>query len=248
MKLWPLFLRELQSLWVTPLAWVLLVSFLFLQGGIFYTVTLHFSQMSDVAPDASPLAAYYGQSSLLLTFTLLLLCPALTMRTLAEERKTGSIELLLSAPIGSSAIVLAKYLATLATFCMIWLPTLLYPAMLREAMHVDWQVVAVSYAGIAMVGASYLALGVLASALAKSQLVALLLTLSIQFGLFVLGIGEYVFDPGFLRDLSAHLSLTTLLDETAVGLVDSRRLVLHGSVTAWALFVAIQLVESWREE
>ncbi|HSC86986.1 MAG TPA: ABC transporter permease [Polyangiaceae bacterium] len=248
MRVWTLFVRELRSLWVTPLAWVLLSSFLLLQGGIFYTVTLHFSQMTDLSPEASPLAAYFGQSSLLLTFTLLLLCPALTMRTLAEERKTGSVELLLAAPIGSLEIVLGKYLATLVTFGLIWSPTLLYSVMLRTALHVDWQVIAVGYLGIGLIGSSYLALGVLTSAMAKSQLIALLLAMLVQFGLFVLGIGEYVFDPGPLRDLSAHLSLTTLLEETAVGLIDTRRLVLHGSVTVWALYVASQLVDSWRHE
>lgn len=242
------FSRELRGLWVTPLAWVLLGTFLLLQGGIFYTITLHFSQMGELAVEGGPLSAYFGQNSLLLAITLLLLCPALTMRTLAEERKTGSIELLLSAPVTSSGIVLGKYAATWVTYALMWAPTLLYAVMLRTTGTVDPAVVATSYLGILLVGASYLSLGLLMSALSKSQLVALLLAIAVQFGLFVLGMGEYILDPGPLRDLSAHVSLTTLLEETSKGLVDSRRLVLHGSVVAWALFVTVRLVESWRSE
>ncbi len=248
MRVWVLFVRELRSLWVTPLAWVLLTSFLLLQGGIFYTVTLHFAQMADGSSEAGPLSAYFGQNSLLLAITLLLLCPALTMRTLAEERKTGSIELLLAAPVSSTDIVLGKYLASLLTYALMWTPTVLYAVVLRTVSEVDWHVIASSYLGIALVGASYLALGILCSALGKSQLIALLLSTLVQFGLFVLGIGEYILDPGPLRDLSAHLSLTTLLEETAKGLIDTRRLVLHGSVSVWALFVTSRLVESWRAE
>lgn len=241
-------LRELLGLWVTPLAWVLLTSFLLLQGGIFYTITLHFASMMDAGLEGDPLSAYFGQNSLLLSITLLLLCPALTMRTLAEEQKTGRIELLLSAPVTSTEIVLGKYLATLLTYVGMWAPTLLYVVILRTATDIDWHVVGSSYLGLFLVGSSYLALGLLASALTKSQLIALLLSILVQFGLFVLGIGEYVLDPGPLRDLSAHLSLTTLLEEMSKGIIDTRRLILHGSVTLWALFVTTRVVESWRVE
>ena len=113
---------------------------------------------------------------------------------------------------------------------------------------VDWHVVATSYLGIALVGASYLGIGIVASALAKSQLIALLLSIAVQFGLFILGIGEYILDPGPLRELSAHLSLSTLLEETSKGLIDTRRIVFHVSLTLWSLFVATRLVEAWRDD
>ncbi len=238
--------RELRSLWVSPLAWVLLCSFLLLQGGIFYSITLHFSRMEQASAQSGPLNAYFGQQSLLMSFTLLLLCPSLTMRSLAEERRSGSIDLLLSAPITSGAIVVGKFLAIFVTYCLIWSPTVLYALLLRDTGSVHTPTLIVSYLGVALLGASYLSIGVLMSALAKSQLIALLLTTSSLFGLFVLAIGEYIFDAGILRDLSAYLSITHLLEETAKGIVDSRRLVLHGSITLWCLFVSTRLVESWR--
>lgn len=238
--------RELLGLWVSPVAWVVLTAFLLLQGGIFYSITIHFSYLGESTLESGPLEAYFGQQSILLSMTLLLLCPALTMRAFAEERRSGTIELLLSAPIGSLGIVLAKYLAVLATYAAIWSPTLLYAFVLRGTGTVDPGALAASYFGLFLVGASYLALGVLASALSHSQMIALVLSVLVQFGLFVIGLGEYVLDPGTTRDISLHLSLTTLLSETSRGIVDSRRVVLHLGLAFWALLSTTELVESWR--
>lgn len=241
-----IFKRELRSLWVTPLAWVLLVTFLLLQGGIFYAITLHLSRMDQAALEAGPIQAYFGEQSLLMTFSLTLLCPGLTMRSLAEERRTGSIEALLSAPVRSSAIVLGKYLGILVTYVFIWLPTLLYVALLRGTGTISPQTLVVNYAGVFLLGGSYLALGVLMSSLARSQLIALLLTTFALFGFFILGIGQYTFEEGLLQTISEYLSPVTLLEETAQGLVDTRRFVLHGSIILWSLFVSTRVVESWR--
>lgn len=242
----PILKRELLSLWVTPLAWILLFTFLLLQGGIFYSITVHVSQLDQAAVEASPLEAYFGRQSLLMALTLLLLCPGLTMRTLAEERRTGSIDALLSAPVSSSAIALGKYLGILLTYCAIWAPTLLYAVTLRGTGTLHGPSLFVSYLGVLLVGASYLSLGVLLSALARSQLIALFLTSGALFGLFVIGIGQYIFEPGPAQSLSAYLSLTTLLEETSKGLLDSRRVVLHLSAVAWCLFVTTRIIDSWR--
>jgi ABC-2 type transport system permease protein len=241
-----LYLREMLSLWVTPLAWVLLSAFLLVQGGIFYSIVLHFSQMTELSLDTGPLEAYFGQHSVLISMTLLLICPALSMRTFAEEQRSGSIEALLTAPVSSTAIVLGKFFAVWSTYALIWAPTVLYALILRKTGTVDWPVVGTSYLGLFLVGASYLSLGVLMSALTKSQLVALMLTLCVQFGLFVLGVGEYVFEPGPIRDVCAHVSLSSQLEEMSKGIVDLRRVVFDVSVAAWALFVTSRVVESWR--
>ncbi len=243
---WAIFKRELLSLWVTPLAWVLLSTFLLLQGGVFYSIVAHFTTLGSEADMGDPLSAYFGKQSLLMSFTLLLLCPSLTMRTLAEERKTGNIDSLLSAPVAPWSIVLGKYASALVTFCLIWAPTSLYAYLLRETGMVDLGALFSSYFGLFLVGMSYLGIGVLMSALSKNQLVALLLTSAALFGLFVLGIGEYIFEPGPLRELCGYVSLTTLLEEMSKGLIDSRRVILHVSVTVWALFVSARVVSSWR--
>lgn len=238
--------REMLSLWVTPLAWVLLFVFLLLQGGIFYSIIVHFASFAEISADAGPLGAYFGENSVFLLMTLLLVCPALSMRLLAEERRSGTIESLMTAPVGASGVVLGKYAAALVTYTLIWIPTVLYVVILRKTGSVDWPVVGSSYLGLALVGAQYLAIGVLSSSLAKSQFVALLITVLIQFGLFVLGIGEYLFDPGILLDVCQYVSLAGHMEDFAKGIIDTRRLLYDASTAAFCLFLAIRVVDSWR--
>ncbi len=237
--------REMLSLWVTPLAWVLLVVFLLLQGYSFYSIVLHFSQVSQVSLDTGPVQAYFGQS-IFLPLLLLMLCPALTMRVFAEERRSGTIESLLTAPVTPTAVVLAKYLATFTTYLVIWAPTLLYVVILRKTGHVDWHVVGSSYVGVIGIGAGYLAVGTLMSAMTKSQVLALLFTILALVGLFIIGIGEYIFQPGLMRDICAHVSAFSQLDEMSKGIVDLRRLVFDASLVALPLFVTTRVVDSWR--
>jgi len=238
--------REMLSLWVTPLAWVLLVVFLLLQGTIFYAIVVHFSSLADLAVETGPVEAYFGQESVFLLMTLLLICPALTMRSFAEERRSGTIETLLTAPVTPGGIVLGKYFAVLSTYVAMWLPTLLYVLILRKTGAVDWPAVGASYLGLFSIGAAYLALGTLMSAMTKSQLIALLLAIFVEFGLFVLGVGEYVFEAGFFRELSAHVSMASQMEEMSRGIVDLRRLVFDGSVAITSLFVTARVVDSWR--
>lgn len=241
------FRREMLALWVTPLAWVLLTVFLLLEGGIFYAIVLHFSTLSEPT-ELGPIQAFFGQDSLLLLMTLMLLCPALTMRSFAEERRSGTIESLLTAPVTPAGVVLGKYLAVLATFALIWAPTGLYVLIASKAGSVDPGSVIGGYLGLLGVGASYLAIGTLMSALTRSQLVALLLTVFVVFGSFVLGIGEYLLDDGPLRDVSAYLSMGGQMDDFSRGVVDSRRLVLDLSLVALCLFLCTRVVESWSAE
>jgi len=241
-----IFRREMRSLWVTPLAWVLLGVFLILQGGIFYSIIVHFASFADLSVDDGPLSAYFGQSSVFLMMTLLLVCPALSMRLFAEERRSGTIEPLMTAPVGAAGVVLGKFAAALVNYAAMWLPTLLYVVILRKTGHVDWQVVLSSYLGLFLIGAQYLAIGVLASSLTKSQFVALLVTVLLQFGLFVLGIGEFIFDPGLLHDVCAHVSLAGHMEDFAKGIVDTRRLLYDLSLAIFCLFLTIRVVDSWR--
>jgi ABC-2 type transport system permease protein len=241
---WAIFRRELWSLWVTPLAWVLLFVFLGLQGTSFFLLVDHFSKSADMALNTGPIQSYFA--SLFVPVSLLLVCPALSMRLFAEERRQGTVETLLTAPVSALSVVLGKYVATLCTYLVMWLPTVLYVVILRDTGAVDWGVVGASYLGVALLGAAYLAVGTLMSALTQSQLVALLLTTFTLFGLFILGIGERVFDPGFLLDISSHVSVLSQLEDFSKGVLDSRRVVFDLSLVWLPLFLCVRVVDGWR--
>lgn len=236
--------REMFSLWVTPLAWIVAFAFLMLQGISFFLVVDHFTHFASASIDQGPMQRYFG--SLFMPLSLLLVCPALTMGSLAEERRRGTLESLLTTPVSGWAVVMAKYLAALSTYGLLWMPTVLYVVIVRGVADIDLPVVLSSYAGLLGVGVAYLAVGVLMSSLTRSQLVALMLTTLALFGLFVLGVGERVFDPGLLQSFCAHVSLLSQLEDFSRGVVDTRRLSFDVSVAGLCIFLAGRVVDSWR--
>jgi len=237
--------REMLSLWVTPLAWVLMAAFLVLQGLSFHLTLSHFANYPDVAFQGGPIQAYFGQS-MFMPLSILLVAPALTMRTFAEERRSGTLEALLTAPVTAAGVVAGKYLASLSTYVLLWLPTILYVVILRDTGHIDWAVVGASYLAVLGIGAAYLAIGTLMSALTRSQLTALMLSFFALFGSLIAGIGEFVFPPGLLQELCAHVSVIGQIEEMSRGVVDSRRLVFDATLVLLPLLLTTRVVEVWR--
>ncbi|MBI5537066.1 MAG: ABC transporter permease subunit [Deltaproteobacteria bacterium] len=242
---WPVFKRDLFSTFVTPVAWVTIFVFLLLQGANFYLLVAHFTNQVDIAIDRGPVQWFFADS-ILQYFPLLMLAPALTMRSLAEERRSGTIEGLLTTPVSTPAVVLAKWAAAFVTYLAVWAPTLLYMIVLKRAGEVDWRVVASCYLGVALLGAAFTSLGVLMSAMTRSQVVALLLSLAAVIGLLIVGIGEMIFDNGPAHDLCAYVSILSQMADFSKGLIDTRRVIFDLTLTAAPLFITVRAVDAWR--
>jgi ABC-2 type transport system permease protein len=243
---WPIYKRELFVLFLTPLAWVLIVVFLVIQGMHFFLLVDHFSREADLTSDESPLSAFFG-NTVLLYLVLLVLVPPMTMRTFAEERRSGTIETLMSAPVSSAAVVLAKYASVLTTYVAMWGPTVLYLVILGRTGALDWHAAASAYLGVLLVGAGYLAVGLCASALTQSQFLAMVWTALVLLLLFVLGVGEFVTREGTVMNaVCAHVSVWSHMNDFASGVVDSRHLVFYGTMIALPLFVSTRAVDAWR--
>jgi ABC-2 type transport system permease protein len=168
------------------------------------------------------------------------------MRLFAEERRSGTIEALLTAPVSTTGVVLAKYAAVLVTYIAMWAPTLLYMVLVSRAGEVDWMVVASGYLAVLLIGAGYLAIGTMTSALTKSQLLASVLSAMALIFLFMLGIGEFILDSGPARDLCAHVSAWAQMNDFSKGIVDLRRLVFDATLIVLPLFVTVRAVDAWR--
>jgi len=242
---WPIYKRELFAFFVTPLAWVLITVFLILQGLNFYWIIDTFATRIQPS-DQTPLQAFFG-NTVLLYLVLFLLVPPMTMRLFAEERKSGTIEALMTAPVSSAAVVLAKYAAVVTTYLAMWLPTLLYLVVLHRAGDVDLEAAAAAYLGVGLVGAGYLSIGLLMSAATDSQFLALVVTALAILGLFVLGIGEFIAKDGtLLQAFCSHVSVWAQMNDFASGIVDTRRLVFDATLIVFPLFVATRVVDAWR--
>jgi ABC-2 type transport system permease protein len=242
----PILKRELFGFFVTPLAWVLITVFLLVQGMHFYLLVDHFTNIGELASDQTPLQAFFG-NTVLLYLVLFLLVPPMTMRLFAEERRSGTIETLMTAPVSSAGVVLAKYAAALLTYLAMWAPTLLYLVILRRTGELDWHVAASSYLGVLLIGAGYLALGLMMSALTKSQFLALVMTALVILALFIIGIAEFVTREGTTaHDICSHVSIWAQMNELSSGIVDSRRLVYDASLILVPLFITTRAVDAWR--
>ena len=242
----PIFKRELFAFFVTPIAWVLVCVFLLVQGMHFYLLVDFFSTQSQVQSDQTPVMAFFG-NTVILYLVLFLLVPPITMRLFAEERRAGTIETLMTAPVSPTAVVMAKYLAALVVYAFMWAPTLLYIVILRRTGDVDWHVVGACYLGVMLVGAGYLSLGLLMSAMTKSQFLALIMTAMVILVLFIFGVGEFITREGTLiHDICSHVSVWAQMNDFASGVVDTRRVVFDATLIVLPLFLSVRVVDAWR--
>ena len=233
------------SLWFTPLGWVLAIVLVFLQGGVFVTIVTSFATNPELTLDVGPLQAFYGQS-VFVPLALMFVCLPLSMRTFAEERRRGTIDNLLSAPVGASSVVLGKYIAIVVSFIIMWLPSTLFPLLLRHVVDVEWPVVLTSYLGIVGLGVTVLSVGLLCSVITQSQFMALALSSTLLLALLLLGTVEFVGGDGWLKSLCAHVSIQSQLAEMSQGIVATSRLVFDITLSALAIYLATRVVDSWR--
>jgi len=237
--------RELRAYFFSPLAYAILTLFLLVNGFIFWVIV---SFLSDPrARIGAPLELFFGQT---VYFWLVLLCivPVLTMRLLAEERKSGTIEVLMTAPVTETQVVLGKYFAALLFYLCLWLPTLVYVAIIARHADVDPGPVAAGYLGVLGVGALFLAVGVFASSVARNQFVAAVLTFALLVLLFSFGLLANLVTGEVLKRAFAYLDLWQHMDDFAKGLVDTRRVVYYLSGSAFFLFLATRALAAnkWR--
>lgn len=237
--------RELRAFFFSPLAYVVAALLLLVNGAVFWLIV---SYLNDPrAGIGAPLELFFGQT-VFFWLVMLFVAPVVTMRLLSEERRSGTIEVLMTAPVTETKVVLGKYLAALIFYLFLWLPTVVYAIILSRYSEVDWGPVASGYVGVAGIGALLLAAGVLASSLSRSQLVAAVLTFAIAGPLFAIGFLEFLFTGDAVKELFTYLSLPRHMEDFSRGIVDSRRLVYYVSVSALFLFLAARALaaKKWR--
>ncbi len=240
---WTILKREVYAFFVSSMAYVLLTAWLLYSGVVFYMLASYYaSQPLGAGAQDNPLTMFFGQTTLFY-LPMLVFVPLVTMRLLAEERSRGTIEVLMTAPVSATSVVLGKYLASVVVWIAMWLPTLLYVWLTSRYGDVDLGTVASSYVGILGMGAYYLAIGTLMSALAKNQIVSGILTFMALAGLFIMGLGQFVFGEEY-REVFAYLSIWGHMEAFSRGVIDSRYLVFDLSIAAGTLALAVGAVRA----
>ncbi len=229
--------KEFRSYLASPVAYVVTAVFLGLSG-TFFASYLAGTNYADTSIRGFLDAAQ---------FLILLFAAALTMRLIAEERKLGTWELLLTVPVRDVEIVIGKFLGSLALLASMLLLTLYYPVLLFVLGDPDLGPIFTSYVGLLLLGSAALAVGLFASSLTSNQIAAGVVAGGILFALWFLGaLADSA--PGALGELLSYVSLSGHFPDFVRGVIDTRSVVTYLSTTAVFLFLAVRSVEAdrWR--
>jgi ABC-2 type transport system permease protein len=241
--------RELAAMVRSPIAYVVAVAFLVLQGLSFYAVVAVHGDPRRPAPLGAVLEGHFGGD--LLHWTVLLAVIALlAMRTIAESRRAGTWEVLLTAPVGEGAAVVGAWLGALAFYALLWIPTLAYLAVLAAyapaGAAFEPGPIAAAYLGELLVGASFLAVGVAASAATANQIVAGVATFAVLLALLIAGEAGELAPGGRLAAGSEAISVRGHLAAFARGEVALLPVVFHAGLAVTGLSAAAALARAGR--
>ena len=233
--------RELVAYFSSPLAYVVLTAFLFFNGYVFWLVVAF---LNDPRVQAmAPLKLLFGGTIFFWLF-LLFLVPVITMRLLAEERRTGTLEVLLTAPVSEAQVVVAKFIAAVLFYAFLWLPTVVYVLILGSHSSIDSGPVLAGYLGIMLLGVLFAAVGLFTSALSRNQIVAAIFAFALLVVLFSVGLLEQLASAPALKSALGYMNLWDHMDDFAKGLVDTRHVVYNLSLAGLFLFLATKALEA----
>lgn len=253
MRVWPIFKKELRLYFTSPVAYVVFTIFALIAGYFFYSLFAFFNLMSMQSATNPALARDLNVTEGVmrplfsnLSVIMLLLMPILTMRLFAEEKKTGTIELLLTYPVRDGEVLLGKYAAAVVLFLTMLLCTVLYPAMLAYFARLEWGPLLTAYLGLVLMGSAFLAVGLLASSLTENQIVAAVVTFGALLIFWVIGWSADF--AGRWAKVLSHLSLLEHFDGFAKGVIDTKDVIYYLNFTVLALFLTLRSLESkrWR--
>jgi ABC-2 type transport system permease protein len=248
----PVFKKELRLYFGSPVAYVVFTFFLLISGWFFSQIFLFYSDASM----RSFMQPQMGQNLNVvdnvmrplftnMSVVLLFFIPMLTMRLFAEEKKSGTIELLLTYPVRDGEVLAGKYLAALALYLILLALTLLYPGLVAYFTRVEWGPILTGYLGLVLTGAVFLAVGVLISSLTENQIVAGFGTFGVLLLFWVVGWGAEL-AGGQTRTVLQYLSIGDHLEGFTRGLVDTKDLVYYVTGVALALFLTLRSLDSKR--
>ncbi len=249
--------KELNAYFNSFVAYAVIAMFLIITGYYFYNLLSTFSVISFQA-QANPMLA--KQHNLLninetvvrplfgnISIVMLMMTPLLTMRLLAEERKSGAMELLLTYPLQDIEVVTGKFLACFTVFAVMVSATAVCPALLIAYGDPEVMPILTGYLGLFMLGAAFISLGLFTSSLTENQIVAASISFAILFCFWLMSFSSIHLSPDIGRIVS-YLAVTEHLQSMAKGVVDTEDIIYYFNFTVLFLFLTLRSLESkrWR--
>ena len=227
--------KELSSYLSSPMAYIVAAIFLALSGTFFATY------LADINYTDTSITGFLNAAQ----FLILLFAAVLTMRLIAEEKKLGTWEFLLTAPVRDIEIILGKFLGSLVMLTGMLMLTLYYPILLIVLGDPDLGPIWTSYLGLFLLGSACLSIGIFSSSMTSNQIVSAVVAGGIIFALWFLGVvGNMVSGP--FGEVLAYISLSHHFPDFMKGIIDTRAIVYYLSVTALFLYLAVGSIETGR--
>jgi len=227
--------REIRTYFNSPVAYIVVPVFLVITGYLFFT-QLFLEKQADMR-------GFFNIMPLLFMF----LIPAITMRLLADEKSSGTLELLITMPVRDWEVVVGKFLAAMALLCTAIGLTLVFAITVKSLGPLDRGPTIGGYLGLVLMGGAYVSIGVMASSLTRNSIVSFIVAFAISFALYLLGrLTQFL--PEALQRLVAYLSIDGHFENIGRGVIDTRDLIYYLSVMGVCLLVATLSLESrrWR--
>jgi ABC-2 type transport system permease protein len=245
--------KELRSYFASPIAYIVIGFFAIVYGYMFATILYIFVSESMQAglPGSGQSVNVHQQliRPLLQNFLVvnLFLFPMVTMRTYAEEKRSGTIELLLTSPITDFQIVMGKFLGAMGLYLAMLAVTLFHLAVLFKFGRPEWKPILTSYIGLILFGGCFISVGLFISSLSKNQIVAGSVTFLTFLLLWIINwIGSFAGPMG--ERITSYLSIVGHFDDFSKGVIDTTHLIYYLSFITFGLFLTAKSVDSerWR--
>jgi ABC-2 type transport system permease protein len=246
--------KELRSYFASPIGYIAVGLFALLYGYFYIAILAYFvrqsMQMSQAGPGGPSINVNQDMIRPLLSNIMVLLLfvlPAITMRTYSEEKRSGTIELLLTSPLTDFQIIMGKFLGAMALYGVMLAVSLIHIGMLFLYGRPEWKPLVTAYLGLLLVGGCFISVGLFISTLTKNQIVAYMMTFSVFLMLWVINwIGSFA-GPA-MADVTNYLSIVDQYEDFAKGVIDTTHLIYYGSFITFGLFLTAKSVgsERWR--
>jgi ABC-2 type transport system permease protein len=245
--------KELKSYFSSPIAYIVLGFWALLYGYFFVAILQFFVRQSmQMSQFQGPQSMNVNQQLIRplvqnVTILVLFLMPMVTMRTYAEEKRSGTIELLLTSPITDWQIILGKFLGAMSLYAAMLGVTLIHLSLLFIYGRPEWKPIVTAYLGLLLLGGCFISLGLFISSLTKNQIVAGMVTFAVFLLLWIITwIGS--FSGPTIDQLTQYLSITDHLDDFGKGVLDTTHLIYYLSFISFGLFLTAKSVDSerWR--
>jgi ABC-2 type transport system permease protein len=243
--------KELRSYFASPMAYIIIGFFLLPFGVFFYLYltafvkqSLQMAQFGGAMNVNQQVIRYVLQNA---SVIILFIMPMITMRTYSEEKRSGTIELLLTSPIKDAEIILGKFFGALGLYAAMLAVTLLYIGVLFVYGNPEWRPLVAAYLGLLLMGGAFVSIGLLISSTTNNQIVAGIVTFVVFLMLWIIGWFADTAGPT-IGPITSYLSITEHFDDFAKGIIDSKHVLYYLSLITFGLFLTSKSVdtERWR--